>query len=344
MRRLLLALAACTFEARNNPHFRGSFRQNFAMENPFPLPASDRRRIWQGILFSNLLAALVFALIVVGRRVGFGAVNQLTAVTFLLLPLVMGLICAWFWKDTNLRFGRRLDWTTLNTLIALVLSAVVAKEGIVCLIIVSPLIIACMLAGVLLGIPLFRRRSNRLNASLAGFLFLLFLNDVLSRHEFTAQVGDTLLIKAPPAVVWRYVAAYEPITDKPDFWLFRIGMPRPVNSTVDGYHRGAGRKCNFSNGYAFDEVMTVYEPGKELEFVITQQPRDPEIMGHLDILKGQFLLADNGDGTTTLTGTSWYRLYVFPAWYYNLWAESITRNVHLEVMAQIRHLSEQAAR
>ena len=314
------------------------------MDNSSRPPTHARRQLWRGILFSNLLAALVFALTLLFQRVGGGGVNQLTAVTFLLLPLVMGLICAWFWQDANLRFRGRLAWTALNTMIALVLSAVVAGEGVICLLIVSPLIIACMLAGVLLGIPLFRRRNNRLNASVAGLLALLFLNDVLRHHEFEAQVVDAVVIKAPPAVVWRYVAAYEPITAKPDFWLFRLGMPRPVNSTVEGYHRGAGRKCNFSNGYVFDEVMTVYDPGKELEFVITQQPRDPEIMGHLDILKGRFLLADNGDGTTTLTGTSWYRLYVFPAWYYNLWAESITRNVHLEVMDQIRQLSEQAAR
>lgn len=63
-------------------------------------------------------------------------------------------------------------------------------------------------------------------------------------------------------------------------------------------------------------------------------------MGHIDILKGQFLLKDNGDGTTTLTGNSWYRLYVFPVWYFDIWAESITRNVHLRVMDHIKQLSE----
>ena len=117
-------------------------------------------------------------------------------------------------------------------------------------------------------------------------------------------------------------------------------MPSPYQSTVDCYCEGGNRKCIFSNGYVFDEKMTVFKKNQDLTFVITKQPRDPEIMGHIDIEKGQFLLKDNGDGTTTLVGNSWYRLYVFPTWYYDIWAESITRNVHMRVMQHIKLLSE----
>ncbi len=117
-------------------------------------------------------------------------------------------------------------------------------------------------------------------------------------------------------------------------------MPSPVQSTVDGYEAGAGRKCIFSNGYVFDEKMIVYKPNEELTFDILSQPHDPEIMGHIDILRGQFILKDNGNGTTTVIGNSWYKLYVFPGWYFNLWSESITRNVHLRVMEHIKILSE----
>ena len=117
-------------------------------------------------------------------------------------------------------------------------------------------------------------------------------------------------------------------------------MPSPRATTVTGYYQGAGRKCIFSNGYIFDEKIVTYQENKDLTFDITGQPRDPEIMGHIDILRGQFLLKDNGNGTTTLTGNSWYRLYVFPTWYYDIWARSITRNVHLRVMEHIKQLSE----
>jgi len=84
-----------------------------------------------------------------------------------------------------------------------------------------------------------------------------------------------------------------------------------------------------------------YEPNSNLTFDVTSQPRDPEIMEHLDLVRGQFILKDNGDNTTTLTGNSWYKLYVLPAWYYDTWAQSIVRNVHIRVMDHIKELSEE---
>ena len=63
-------------------------------------------------------------------------------------------------------------------------------------------------------------------------------------------------------------------------------------------------------------------------------------MGHLSINRGQFILQDNGDGTTTVTGTSWYHLYVYTTAYFNCWTEDIVRHVHLRVMEHIKTLAE----
>jgi hypothetical protein len=154
------------------------------------------------------------------------------------------------------------------------------------------------------------------------------------------MVSDRIVINASPEKIWPHVVSFEKIKQQNEFWLFRIGMPSPMQTTVTGNYKGAGRKCIFSNGYVFDERISIYEPTRNLTFDITHQPRDPEIMGHIDIVRGQFLLKDNGNGTTTLIGNSWYKLYVFPTLYYDIWAESVTRNVHLRVMQHIKALSE----
>ena len=176
--------------------------------------------------------------------------------------------------------------------------------------------------------------------SVVALLLSIFISDSVSEHEYHNMVSDTIAINAPATKVWNNVVAFKRIKQKNTFWLFKIGMPSPIESTVTGNYVGAGRKCIFSNGYVFGEKIATYEPGKDLVFDIVDQPRDPEIMGHIDILRGQFLLKDNGNGTTTLTGNSWYKLYVFPVWYYDIWAQSITRNVHLRVMKHIKELSE----
>jgi hypothetical protein len=232
-------------------------------------------------------------------------------------------------------------WSILNSLITIACSAIFLKEGVICIIIVCPLIIGLTIGGVFIGRAIFRRNKNKLNISVVGALLLIMSGDLLSKHEYHNMVSDTLKIDAPVEEVWKYVVAYEPNKAKEDYWLFKVGMPSPLQSTVDCYCEGGNRKCIFSNGYVFDEKMTVYKKNEDLTFVITNQPRDPEIMGHIDIEKGQFLLKDNGDGTTTLVGNSWYKLYVFPAWYFDYWAESITRNVHLRVMHHIKLLAEQ---
>ena len=87
-------------------------------------------------------------------------------------------------------------------------------------------------------------------------------------------------------------------------------------------------------------MVTEYEKDSIFTFDIIEQPADPEIIGHIEIKKGKFILEENADGSTTLTGISWYGLKVYPAWYYDLWAEDITRNVHLRVMEYIKILAE----
>jgi len=259
---------------------------------------------------------------------------------FVLVPLTMGLMSAWFWKDLNLSSGKNFVYTLYNSFIAIALSYVFLGEGVICLLIVSPLIIGFIYAGIEIGGLLFEKNKTTLNVSVLSVLFLLFISDALSKHEYENMVTDTVVINAPPDKIWKNVVAFEKIKQENTFWLFRIGLPSPVQSTVTGYYKGAGRKCIFSNGYVFDEKITTYQPANNLVFDITNQPKDPEIMKHIDIIRGQFLLKDNGNGTTTLIGNSWYKLYVFPVWYYDIWAQSIVRNVHTRVMEHIKELSE----
>jgi hypothetical protein len=301
--------------------------------------------IISGILASNLVGILIiwFSKYMVERLEGTVQANisgMFIFSDFIIVPLLMGMVCAFFWRNLNLPRLDHICYSSLAALFAIIGSYVFLKEGVICLLIVSPLLCGFVVGGSFIGKMMFQKKNDTLNVSVVGILFFVFMVDCFSGHQYENAVVDTVVVNAPASEVWKYVAEYEPITRESEYWLFRAGMPSPVASTVEAHREGAGRKCIFSNGYVFDEVMTVYKPNEELTFEITHQPRDPEIMGHIDILCGQFLLKDNGDGTTTLTGTSWYKLYVFPVWYYDIWAESITRNVHLRVMEQIKILSE----
>jgi len=259
---------------------------------------------------------------------------------FTVIPILMGIICTWFWKGLELSGRSRTTYILYNSLLAIALSSIFFGEGVICLIIVSPLIFGFMCLGSYLGRKMFEKNNNEINVSIIAILLFVFITDSLSEHNYQNEVTDQVIINASPYKVWKNVVAFKPIKQKNSFWLFRIGMPSPMATTVTGYYKGAGRKCIFSNGYVFGEKIVAYDENKNLTFDIIDQPRDPEVMGHIDILRGQFLLHDNHNGTTTLIGNSWYKLYVFPVWYYDIWAQSITRNVHIRVMEHVKQLSE----
>ncbi|MEO5931823.1 MAG: hypothetical protein ABIR47_17955 [Candidatus Kapaibacterium sp.] len=300
-------------------------------------PASRRRAFLTGVLFSNLMAVTIACTILLLRDLGR---FDMGGTVFILLPTLMGVAAAYSWRRTKLTEWQVWKWTTGVFLPALAVFSVILKEGALCLLMVSPLIIAMMFLGVYIGRWLFRVRRPRMNLSLATVALLMFVADFTSPHDHQSLVTDSLIIHASPSAVWPHVVAFPEIKERPSYLFFKVGLPMPASVTVDGYKAGAVRKSIFSNGLAVEEVMTVFEPGRHLVFDVSRQPNDPEIMGHVTMQRGEFILTDNGNGTTTMTVNSWYLLHTYPAWYFDLWAGSIARNVHLRVMEHIRDLSE----
>ncbi|WEK18242.1 MAG: hypothetical protein P0Y49_15735 [Candidatus Pedobacter colombiensis] len=296
-----------------------------------------KTNLFKGFAASNIVAMLIVG---ISKYANFKESGTLIFSVFVIVPLLMGIISSWFWIKDNLKSKALTGYSVLNGVVAILLSYVFLKEGVICLLIVSPLIFGFIITGVFIGQRMFRKNNQTLNVSVFSLLFAVFVSDSLSNHDYVNLVADEIVVNATPEEIWKNVVAFDKIEKKENYWLFQIGMPSPMQTTVEGYYEGAGRKCIFSNGYTFDEKIVTYKPNENLTFDIVKQPLDPEIMGHIDILRGQFLLKDNGNGTTTLVGNSWYRLHVFPVWYYDIWAKSITRNVHLRVMEHIKMLSE----
>jgi hypothetical protein len=95
----------------------------------------------------------------------------------------------------------------------------------------------------------------------------------------------------------------------------------------------------FTNG-TFVEPIQVWNAPRELTFGVASQPE--HLADYIDVVKGQFLLDDNGDGTTTLRGTTWYRVKVFPIAYWSLWSDRLLHAIHLRVLEHVKRLSENA--
>lgn len=309
------------------------------MEN-FERPANAGTLIAKGFIYSNIFAIVAFALAYWITGMNEQAGNTLIFAEFVLVPVGMGMISIKFWIQLTGRILSVLIFGVINTLVAIALSAIFLKEGVICLLMVSPLILAFIWVGMLIGKLIFTKSNNTLKASTILVFGAIFLIDTLSDHHHQALVSDKIIINASKEKVWKYIAAYPVNTSEPDYWLFKMGLPNPIQSTVTGETVGAERLCVFSNNAIFREKIVEYKKDSLFTFDILEQPNDPEIIGHINIQRGQFIMEQNQDGTITLTGNSWYSLKVFPSWYFNLWAEDITREVHLRVMKHIKTLAE----
>lgn len=299
------------------------------------------RRLFLGMLVANAAGGLACLLAYAVGRGNEDAARALIYPSLFLVPFTIGLVAAWVWRPLDLRIGQVLLHSLSCTGMGLLAAFVAFREGAVCLLIVSPILYLGIIAGSLTGRVWFRRKDHDgMNFYLAPLLLIAVAAEPQLRGPHTGVVTDEIRIAAPPAKVWPHVLAFPEIREAPDYWLFRVGLPYPVDTTNGGNFVGADRACRFSGGAVFKEKVAELLPGQRLTFDIVEVPQDPELIGHLDAHRGQFELHDNGDGTTTLIGRTWYSLRVRPAVYFDWWTHDIFRAVHLRVMRHIQQLSE----
>src|SRR3954452_22701359 len=196
------------------------------METPPPLPPTRPiGELLPGIAVANAIGgSLLFAVVwFVQAHKDQDATALVAWPSFFLIPFIVGMIAAWFWR----RLNRTLGWRFLDalwvTLVGLAAAAIVLREGVVCLVIVSPALYIFNLCGILLGRILFHPNYSKLHLTVFPLLALITLGESVYHSEEQAVVADRILIQAPPAKVWPHVLAFPEIPDAPDYWIFQLG-------------------------------------------------------------------------------------------------------------------------
>ncbi len=306
-------------------------------------PTDPPPTVWTlllGGVVGNVAAAVVVLVAgVLGPWTDFA--TALVVFNIGLIPVLVGLVAAWFWRRLPLTLGEISLHAVWVSGLGLAGAMVVFREGFFCLLIAFPLHFGIVFVSLFAGHCLFRTDRGGLRVSVLPLAVVLALAESrLAPPPPSGVFTDELHIAAPPAAVWPHVVAFAPIPAPADFWVFRLGLPYPVETPSGADAVGKERLCIFSGGVIFRERVTVFEPGRRLVFDIIEQPRDPELLGHFDTHRGEFELRDEGDGTTTLIGRSTYTLYTRPHWYFDWWTRYLGRAVHRRVMENARRLAE----
>lgn len=318
----------------------------------------------RGPLLAVLLGGVVGAVVALGMvGVSVGLFREYGAALFLGAPTISGFVATFAVARLH---APKAGLAVLAAAVALGLAFTAmlafAIEGVVCLLMASPLALAGSMVGVAIATILLTfagggaPRSGAPGAAMA-LLPLWLAGELLSPlpAEDERVVSSTIEVDAPPEVVWHRVLAFEDLPP-PTELAFRMGVSSPTGAVIDGEGVGAVRRCRFTTG-EFVEPITVWRPGRELSFDVREQPdamremtpfdgpRPPHLDGFFATTRGQFLLEPMGGGARTrLTGRTWYRIDVFPRPYWSWWSDQLVHTIHLRVMRQIARLSELDAR
>ena len=232
----------------------------------------------------------------------------------------------------------------------------VAIEGLICLLMASPLAVIVALFGGFIGYILQQRQSFPAESlRVFSLIFLLlpglvFLESTIAEGPPLYEVRTSLIVNVEPEKVWPKLVTFSELKPPQEF-LFQTGIAYPIRAEIDGAGVGAIRHCVFSTG-EFVEPIRVWDEPRLLKFAVSAQPRvmnewspysdlhPPHLENYLLSREGQFLLTPIPGGRTLLEGTTWYQNRFWPAAYWHLWSDYIIHRIHMRVLVHIKQLAE----
>jgi hypothetical protein len=300
-------------------------------------PRSEGKAAVLGIALSSAMALACYALTT--QKVFRAAGGNLGIGLFVGLPFAMGFVtsfCAALGGKVAL--SRAMIYALVTEAVGVIMLMAFAWEGIACIIMALPIFTGLILLGALIGWACAGSPKGMTAPALSCFaLFPLVvaLDGQRAPEPASLSVVSEVTIAAPPDVVWKNVVSFPPIDEPPEAVFAIVAMP--IEAKIDGSDPGATRRCIFTNG-TFVEPIETWRAPEELTFRVQEQPGNLD--RYLDVTRGQFLLVDNHDGTTTLRGTTWYQLKVFPTAYWKAWADVFLHRIHLRVLRHVKKLAE----
>ena len=313
---------------------------------PNPTPSKVDSVLLSAIMGTVLGAALA----VVMTFLAVSVFKQYGLALFVGTPFVMGFTSVGCFNHGKKRsLPQSLLVAMLSVLCGAGLLLLFALEGVLCIVMASPIAMVLTVLGALLGYGV--AAGNRVPHALLVLLFLPILAASEPKWEFPLrEVATTIEIDAPPQEVWNNVIGFSQL-DPPEWWLFELGIAYPIKATLEGTGVGAIRYCEFSTG-PFVEPITVWDEPNRLAFSVIDQPPTmkewspyemldaPHLTEGLQSEKGEFRLIDLRNGKTRLEGSTWYRLLMMPNGYWGLWGDWLIHGIHKRVLRHIKNLSE----
>jgi hypothetical protein len=315
------------------------------------------RRLVSGFVLALAMAFSAYLLFNLSRPAAAG----FASLWFLaLLPATLcALIC--YIGDPDQTRSDTFYWLIPVVLVAIVTfgSALVLHEGVICLIMLSPIWLACGWGGAFALRAQRKRRLNR-NTLHSSFIIIPLLAGVVEAqvpvpHE-QVFLTRSIVVNASPAEIWPYAVSNRSISPQEGRWTIThdlIGLPRPRATVMNGSGVGAVRNAFWGDHITFDEVITDWAPGRKLgwKFNFSNSSMQDYTDKHISP-DGEFLKIDTGDYTirpisadrTELTLNTRYIAMTHVNLYAKLWGELVLGDTQDNILTIIKNRAEAAHR
>ena len=313
------------------------------------------RRLLSGFALGLAIAFSVYLLLNASRAGGawFGSLWFLA-----LLPAVLcALICYIGDPDQTRSVG--FYWLVPLVLVAIVAvgSAFILREGVICLIMLSPIWIVSGWAGAFL-LRSRRRSAVDRNTLQSSFLIIPLLAGVaeaqIPRPHDEVLLTRTVVVHATPEEIWPYAVSNPSIGPREGRWTLThnvIGLPRPRATVLAGAGVGAVRTAYWGDHISFDERITAWAPGRKLGWAFSFS--NTSLRDYTDrhiSPDGEFLKIDSGDytmrrisvDTTALTLNTRYIAMTHANLYARLWGEFLLGDTEENILTIIKDRAEAA--
>ena len=323
---------------------------------------SARKRVWL-LLSAGALVGFFYGLFM---RLTMTALSNSARASMVMtlgfmcfVPFAMGFVTVFIVERSqrqSVAMWALLPWVPLAT--GLVATMIMLLEGAICVVMFAPLgMMLSTLGGVCGGMAARILKSKRSRALSMGcvmalpFLMAPWEKPVLYKLE-VRKVENQIEIEAPASVVWQNIKTVPAISPEelPDSWTSRIGFPDPIAATLSHEGIGGVRRASFSGGVLFLEKVDVWEPERRLAFSIAAQTDliPPTTLDEhvrvggpfFDVLRGEYVIEQIGNGRTRLRLSSQDRLSTDFNWYARLWTDAVMSDLQKRILKVVKQRCE----
>ncbi len=260
-------------------------------------------------------------------------------------------------REGRVSIASRIFTPWLVVILALLGCEVVAWEGTICIVMMTPIaLVLASLGGLAAGSIVTPNRPEIALSSMLIIALLPFLVGWTEQKLPTAPeirtVESDVVIHSTPETIWRNIERVAKISpnELPRSWNRSIGFPRPIEASLSNEGIGGTRHATFAGGVLFIETIDAWDPQHRLAFSIhadrtgiPSSTLDEHVTiggPYFDVLHGEYILEPQTDGLTRLRLISRHRLSTDFNWYAQLWTDAVMRDVQRSILYVIQHRCE----